>query len=172
MGALLIPAVKQVGADGPATTFRLRSGATRSLLERLGRDIDAVLGLSLGDTAGGRAIARSPLVWIGDSAADGPVPLLVYPEGCLMRTQAMAALDRAGIDWSVAVEVGGAGAIVAAAQAGLGIGILPEACLPRGVARAASLPPLPEIEIRLWTAGPAHDDALAKVAESVSRILG
>lgn len=171
MGALLVPAVKQAGDEGLAIVFRLRGGATRSLVERLGRDLDAVLGLSLSDADGGRLIVRTPLVWIGTAPTDGPVPLIVYPDGCLMRTQAMAALDRAGIAWTVAVEVGGAGAILGAAAAGLGVGILPEACLPKGFARAASLPPLPEIEIRLWTAGPAHDDALAKVAESVSRIL-
>ena len=172
MSALLIPAVKQVGDDGLDAIFRLRSGATRGLIERLGRDLDAVLGLSFGDADGGRLINRTPLAWIGRWQADGPVPLLVYPEGCLMRTQAMSALDRAGIAWSVAVEVGGAGAIVAAAEAGLGVGILPEACLPHDVARAAALPPLPEIEFRLWTAGSAHDDALSRIAERVSHIGG
>lgn len=172
MGVLLISAVKQVGDDGLATIFRLRGGATRGLIARLGRDLDAVLGLSLGDGDGGRLIARTPLAWIGNRPADGPVPLLVYPEGCVMRTQAMSALDRAGIGWSVAVEVGGAGAIVAAAEAGLGVGILPEACLPRDAISAGALPPLPDIEIRLWTAGSGHDDALGRIVERVSLICG
>lgn len=169
MALLLIPAVKRLRDASPDASFRLRSGPTRRLLDLLGKELDAVCGLSLHDADGGTLIARTPLVWIGTARAEPSVPLVVYPDGCLMRTQAISALDRAGLPWHVAVEVGSAGAAAAAAEAGLGIGILPAACLARRSGSDAALPDLPAIAIRLWHAGEARPPYSERLAAELAR---
>ncbi len=65
--------------------------------------------------------ARHPLDLDGD-----PVPLAVFPQGCLYRNQAIHALEAAGRPWRVAYNSPNLSGIQAAVSAGLGISILPD----------------------------------------------
>jgi DNA-binding transcriptional LysR family regulator len=58
-----------------------------------------------------------------------PVPLAVFPQGCLYRNRAVHALESSGRPWRVAYNSPNLAGIQAAVSAGLGISILPEAAI-------------------------------------------
>ncbi len=58
-----------------------------------------------------------------------PVPLAVFPQGCLYRNRAVHALEAAGRAWRVAYNSTNLSGIQAAVSAGLGISILPGAAI-------------------------------------------
>lgn len=69
-----------------------------------------------------------PLSWVsgpGFSLKPGqPVPLLLYPKGCLYRQHITQALNQAGIPWRVLYSTSSLLGILAAIEAGLGVSAL------------------------------------------------
>jgi DNA-binding transcriptional LysR family regulator len=59
-------------------------------------------------------------------AAEGSVPLIGFPAGCLYRARAIHALESAGRSWHMAYTSSGLAGIQAAVAAGLGLSILSE----------------------------------------------
>ena len=59
-----------------------------------------------------------------DLAAD-PVPLALFPQGCVYRGRAIAAVEARGRRWRVAFVGQGLAGVQAAVASGLGIGLLP-----------------------------------------------
>ncbi len=84
------------------------------------------------------SLGSLPLRWIAGSNSDltpylrdgAPLPLLVFDAPCIMRSTAIAALDRAGIAWRIAFTSRSLSGIWAAASAGLGITLRTEMGLP------------------------------------------
>lgn len=111
----------------------------------------------------GRPLGRPPVAWLAaegwEAPPDGPVPLLVIEQPCAFRAAAVAALDRAGIPWRVAVTSPSLSGLWAAALAGLGVTPRVPDGAPAGVVPAAGLPPLPAMPLTLAAAG--KDDAPA-----------
>ncbi len=166
VGHGLMDALAGLRAELPGLAFELRTGSTRALLAALDVSVDLVVGLALPGAAGGRTLLASGLVWVRRGVADGSVPLAVLPEGCVMRSQAVAALDRTGIGWSVAVDAGSVGAVEAAARGGLAVGVLPERLMAGDLPRAEGrLPRLPGVEVRLWHRDPATASLARRVTE-------
>jgi len=58
-----------------------------------------------------------------------PVPLAVFPQGCLYRNRAIHALEAAGRAWHIAYTSPNFSGVQAAVSAGLGISILPDAAM-------------------------------------------
>jgi DNA-binding transcriptional LysR family regulator len=58
-----------------------------------------------------------------------PMPLAVFPQGCLYRNMAVHALESAGRPWRVAYNSPNLAGIQAAVSAGLGVSILPEVAI-------------------------------------------
>ena len=58
-----------------------------------------------------------------------PVPLVVFPQGCLYRNRAIHALEAAGRSWHVAYMSPNLTGIQAAVSAGLGVSILPQVAI-------------------------------------------
>ena len=88
------------------------------------------LGLVKRDTGEGRCLARWPerLAWVAGQAADlaaDPLPLALFPPGCIYRSRAVAALEAAGRRWHVGFVGQGLAGVQAAVASGLGIGLLP-----------------------------------------------
>ncbi len=73
-----------------------------------------------------------------------PLPLLVFDAPCIMRSTAIAALDRAGIAWRIAFTSRSLSGIWAAASAGLGITLRTEMGMPAGL-HIINRPELPEM---------------------------
>lgn len=159
-GALLLPALTRLRQALPDVLLRVVSGPTGLLRQTLGRGVDLVLGLQAGPGGDGLTVTETPLCWLGRFAGGGPLPLALFPDGCVMRTQMLAALDRAGLGWQIAVEADGVAAVEAAVAAGLAVTALPACCLRQPLPEATGLPPLPPVQIRLWRAD-GTDPALA-----------
>jgi DNA-binding transcriptional LysR family regulator len=104
----------------------------RSDLER--GELD--LALMKRDAGGTGAIAAWPerLCWVTgrshpiDPRRD-PVPLAVFPQGCLYRNRAIHALEAAGRAWHIAYTSPNFAGIQAAVSAGLGVSILPDVAI-------------------------------------------
>lgn len=153
------PAVRiEVAIDrGPALVRGLESGT-----------LD--LALLWGEAAAlphAQPLGRPPVAWLaadGWVPPDGPLPLLVIEQPCAFRAAAVAALDRAGIPWRVAVTSPSLSGLWAAAQAGLGVTPRVTDGAPAGVAPvAAGLPPLPPMPLALAAATDGDTPAAARL---------
>jgi DNA-binding transcriptional LysR family regulator len=112
-------------------------------------------------------VGRLAMRWIGaaDDArvaqtlalvgnAEEPLPLVMMDAPCVMRSAALRALDQAGIPWRIAFTSPGLSGVWAAVAAGLGVTVRTDVGLPPSlrVLEAPSLPPLPDIGLRLYRA--------------------
>lgn len=91
---------------------------------------DLDLALIKREADAGRCLARWPerLAWVSGRDADlgaDPVPLALFPQGCIYRSRAIAALEAQGRRWRVAFVGQGLASVQAAVASGLGFGLLP-----------------------------------------------
>jgi DNA-binding transcriptional LysR family regulator len=86
--------------------------------------------------------------------AEEPLPLVMMDAPCVMRSAALRALDQAGIPWRIAFTSPGLSGVWAAVAAGLGVTVRTHVGLPPSLRllEAPSLPPLPDIGLRLYRA--------------------
>lgn len=74
------------------------------------------------------------LIWVASAsrpAREDPVPLAVFPVGCIYRERAIRAVERSGRRWRIAYTSQGLMGVQAAVASGLGISLLPsDAILP------------------------------------------
>jgi DNA-binding transcriptional LysR family regulator len=112
--------------------------------------------------SGGIAVWPEHLNWVtsGSYPIDprrAPVPLAVFPQGCLYRNRAIHALETAGRAWHIAYTSPNFSGIQAAVSAGLGVSILPDVSLladHRVLTRKDGFPAIPHTELALVA---AHD---------------
>jgi DNA-binding transcriptional LysR family regulator len=96
-----------------------------------------------------------------------PVPLAVFPQGCLYRNRAIHALESAGRAWHIAYTSPNFAGIQAAVSAGLGVSILPETSLladHRVLQRKDGFPAFPNTELAL-VAAPDASPATRRLAD-------
>jgi DNA-binding transcriptional LysR family regulator len=159
----------------PKLRIEARVARNVALMEQMaGGRLDLVLAWDSGASAGAAAslaplagmplapeITRLPLRWIGASNSPAPLPDAVEPlplvmmeAPCMMRSQAIAALDAACIPWRIAFSSPSLGGVWAAVAAGLGVTVRTGLVLPRGVLalEGAALPALPVVGLRLHRA--------------------
>jgi DNA-binding transcriptional LysR family regulator len=149
-------------AEHPRVSVELHTGLTGLLVEQLGRRFDLVLAMHPAGSGRGELIRREAAVWAGSRThrvhEQDPLPLALYPQGCLFREWAMAALDKAGRRWRLAYMSPSLGAVEAAAAAGLAITVVKASMLPPGLRTLGAkhgLPKLPAAEIALHRAAGA-----------------
>jgi DNA-binding transcriptional LysR family regulator len=100
-------------------------------------------------------LARLPLQWIGPTdralapSVQEPLPLAVLEAPCLLRSAAIAALDRARIPWRLAFTSPSLAGIWAAVGAGLGVTVRTRAGLPPRLRVLDHLPRLPSLGLDL-----------------------
>ncbi|GAB3130096.1 LysR family transcriptional regulator [Novispirillum itersonii] len=163
-GALLLPGLPALSRQRPDLRVQVVSGPTGLLRQGLGTTLEMVVGLQVGPGGDGRLVTETPLRWVGtlpqglphDPPPCAPLPLVLplalFPDGCVMRRQMLAALDRAGVAWRIVLEADGVAAVEAAVASGLAVTALPACCISRPLPPADGLPPLPPVQIRLWSA--------------------
>lgn len=173
----LPPLLARFRAAHPEVDIEVHTGLTATMHERVGRDLDLLLGMQpagAGPAGGGRgAVLRieQPVWAIGRGSrahrAD-PLPLALYPQGCLFRAWAFQALDAAGRRWRLAYMSPSLGAVAAAAEAGLAVGVFKAGTLPKGLQRLDArhgLPALPSAEIVLYRPAGRLSQAVDKLAD-------
>ncbi len=155
-GASLLPTIlARFARAHPQVRIDARVARNATLLDALAHD-ELDLALVWNDGSGwphAQSLGRLPQLWIGgvdaDTALTGPLPLAVLEAPCLMRQQACAALDHAGLAWREAFASSSLGAIWAAVAAGLGVTVRTAAGLPAGLQVRHDLPALPPIDLLL-----------------------
>jgi DNA-binding transcriptional LysR family regulator len=117
----------------PLARLDVRIGLSAGLKRNLA---DGELDLVIGRVEPGERVAafsREPLYWVALRGtvftAGQPVPLVVLPPGCVLREQALAALNRKKRPWRIALTTSGIGGVQAGLVAGLGASILPASML-------------------------------------------
>jgi DNA-binding transcriptional LysR family regulator len=163
----------------PRVRVTLVSSITRKLKDRLARgEADLILTTEDRLDPGGETLALSPMVWIGAPGGEAwrrrPLPLAFEP-GCLFRGIAVAALNRAGIDWTMAVEADSTRTVEASVSADLGLcAILESAMQPyfEAVPHGGALPALPTMRIGLYRAGGPKAALIDRLADAVREAYG
>jgi DNA-binding transcriptional LysR family regulator len=160
----------------------LRLDVRCDLSINLRRDIErgeldlALLKRDQGETSG---VSRWPerLCWVTsrrqpvDIRRD-PIPLAVFPQGCLYRNRAIHAIEAAGRAWHIAYTSPNLSSIQAAVSVGLGISILPATSIVsehRVLGSKHGLPPIDDTELALLTT-PNASSATRGIAESLANL--
>ena len=107
----------------------------------------------------GKVLRTERLVWAGSrqhlAHQETPLPLALFPEGCVFREHALAALDAASIPWRIAYTSQSFAGGMIAVSGGLALTVVAQSMVPaqwRVLGDEQELPRLPEIEIALHRA--------------------
>lgn len=107
----------------------------------------------------GKVLRRERLVWAGSRQRqvhqESPLPLALFPEGCVFRAHALAALEAQGIPWRIAYTSQSFAGGKLAVSNGLALTVMAQSMVPsdwRTFGKEDNLPPLPEFEIALHRA--------------------
>jgi DNA-binding transcriptional LysR family regulator len=144
--------------EHPRVQLSVRCDLTLNLLESYkSGELDVVLvKRDPQSVRGGTRVWREQLVFAAPEHWEPrmPVPLIVSPSPCIYRSRAVAALDDAGIAWTVTYMSQSLAGTLAAARAGLGVTVLPADMLPPDVLplpKSIGLPELADAEIALMS---------------------
>ena len=127
----------------------------------------------------GRTIAEEQLVWVASSDfvldADESVPLVMYRAPSATRERVVRALVASRRSWVTGCECQGFSGMLAALEAGLGVGVLPESLVPSELTLVGdrfSLPAPGRVRFALLTGRAIADEdgaAVEALADAVSR---
>jgi DNA-binding transcriptional LysR family regulator len=178
-GALILPPIlKRFSNTYPGIELHMETGLTSGMVGRLGRAYDVVIAMHEAGDGPGEFLRRERAVWAGPVALDprvlDPLPVALYPAGCLFRKWALDALDRAGRPWRLAFVSHSLAAVEAIANQGLAITVVKSGTLPRSLVtfgRQHGLPALPRADIRLHCA-PGLTTAGSLLADHIRENLG
>lgn len=156
----------------PDVQIYARIAGTFDLLTLLDRgDLDVILGYA--GEGEGAAVRSAAMNWFGDPALASRevVPLAVLEQPCRFREAAIAALDRAGRPYRIAVESPNLSALRAAMSAGLGISCRTPFALPDlAPLEPGHLPELPGVTCIVRTR-PITDRAATRLARLAGEAL-
>ncbi len=136
-------------------------------------ELDVAIMSSTTRVRGGRLLHREPLAWVGSPdfalSQAGPLPLVLLGSDCQVRRAALAALARARRESTVVFTSTSSIGIVAALEAGLGLGCLNPGAVPGTLAflRGPTLPRLPTVEF--YVRQRAHDADWKRLLDEFAR---
>jgi DNA-binding transcriptional LysR family regulator len=167
LAGLVIPALADVGGHDGTYAFEIVTGATRELHASMPTRLGIVIGLAIPQLRDGIELARLRLRWFGRWNGGGSIPLALCTEGCLLRRQALAALDRAGMAWHLCVAANSVGAVEAAIAGGMAVGPLLEAVASAALPHTEALPPPGEIGIRMYADSHVERPLLDELTDAI-----
>lgn len=161
-GTIFLPSLlKSFAASYPGVAIQMETGLTSGMVGRIGMNFDIVIAMHPPREKTGTLLCRERAVWAGNALFDAkttdPLPVALYPTGCLFRKWALEALDRSGRPWRLAFVSHSLSAVEAIAAQGLAVTVVKEGTLPTSLSVLGAdegLPKLPRAEIRLHTASP------------------
>lgn len=159
-GAVILPPILKTFSDAyPGIEIVMETGLTSGMVQRLVRDFDLVIAMHEVADRSGEQLCRENPVWAGlqnfDPRQHDPLPVALYPVGCLFRKWALDALDRARVRWRLAFVSHSLAAVEAIASQGLAVTIVKQGTFPKSLVPLGSkhgLPRLPRADIRLHRA--------------------
>ncbi|WP_158814016.1 LysR substrate-binding domain-containing protein [Methylocapsa sp. S129] len=144
----------------PRIHIEMETGLTADMPNRLGDAFDLVIAMHPEGSGAGEFLRREQAVWAASAAHRietlDPLPLALYPKGCLFRKWAIEALDAARRPWRLAFVSPSLAAVAAVAAEGLAVTIVKSGIFPPGLrllTQSEGMPPLPAADIRLHRAG-------------------
>ena len=145
-GTILVPPLlARFAKNHPTVRVEVETGLTATMPARLGEAYDLVIAMHPEGRGDGELLRREQAVWAAATScralAEDPLPVALYPPGCLFRQWAGEALDRAGRPWRLAFVSRTLAAVESIAAEGLAVTVV----------KAGTLPP------RLRALGPRED---------------
>lgn len=126
----------------------------------------------------GKIVRRERLVWAGSRQRqlheESPLPLALFPEGCVFRAHATRALDAKGIAWRLAYTSQSFAGGKIAVSSGLALTVMAQSMVPnewRTFGVAEGLPPLPEFEICMHRAAGRLPKAVKLLEEQLAEVV-
>ncbi|MGY3603756.1 MULTISPECIES: LysR substrate-binding domain-containing protein [unclassified Bradyrhizobium] len=159
-GTLLVPPLlASFVANYPLIHIEMETGLTSSMTDRLGEAYDLVIAMHPEGRGEGELLRCEQAVWAASPEHRveelDPLPVALYPQGCLFRSWAMQALDAAKRPWRLAFVSHSLAAVEAIAVQGLAVTVVKAGTFPPRLRRLSDrdgMPPLPRAEIRLHRA--------------------
>ncbi|WP_166296700.1 LysR substrate-binding domain-containing protein [Bradyrhizobium sp. 2S1] len=159
-GTLIVPPLlKDFIANYPLIHVEMETGLTSSMTDRLGEAYDLVIAMHPEGRGEGELLRTEQAVWAASPAYRveqlDPLPVALYPQGCLFRSWAMQALDEANRPWRLAFVSHSLSAVEAIAAQGLAVTVVKSGTFPPSLRRLTArdgMPRLPRAEIRLHRA--------------------
>jgi DNA-binding transcriptional LysR family regulator len=105
---------------------------------------------------------------------EDPVPLVVYPQGCIYRNRIVHALESSGRRWRVAFASQSLVGIQAAVSAGLGISLLPTSAMladHRRLRKEEGFAPVPASELALLAGNRLLTDVQRTLVEYMKQVM-
>jgi len=173
----LPPLLASFIANYPLIDIEMETGLTSTMTDRLGKTYDIVIAMHPEGHSEGELLRREQAVWVASAEhrveESDPLPVALYPQGCLFRSWAMQALDKANRRWRLAFVSHSLSAVEAIAAQGLAVTVVKSGTCPSRLRRLSErdgLPPLPRAEIRLHRA-PKLSRAATLLADHLSATL-
>src|SRR5215218_3724833 len=146
-------------AGYPRIHVEMETGLTSSMPARLGEVYDLVIAMHPQGRGDGELLCREQAVWATGAAhaveQQEPLPVALYPQGCLFRKWAIDALDAARRPWRLAFVSHSLAAVEAVAAQGLAVTVVKAGTFPprlRLLSDQDGLPRLPAADICLHRA--------------------
>src|SRR6478735_6816699 len=146
-------------AGYPRIHVEMETGLTYSMPTRLGKTYDLVIAMHPLGSREGEFLRREQAVWATSAFVavehQEPLPVALYPQGCLFRKWAIEALDAARRPWRLAFVSHSLAAVEAVAAQGLAVTVGKAGTFParlRPLSDRDGMPPLPAADIRLHRA--------------------
>ncbi|MEB0013979.1 LysR substrate-binding domain-containing protein [Glaciimonas sp. CA11.2] len=159
----------------PRVQLEVIGALSGELLDKIeAGDLDVALITRQSNRSCGQILRREQLVWAGSRQHlvhdEAPVPLALFPEGCVFREHALAALDAHGRPWRVAYSSQSFAGGKIAVSGGLAVTVMAQSMVPvewRTFGLEENFPPLPEVEIVLHRAPGTLPTATALLEEQL-----
>lgn len=179
MAATIVPAIIETFLDEHrGVEVEIHTGVTSEMRHDVGTRYDLVVAVQPCRHGGGDVLHRDQLVWVTSRKHAAhrrtALPLALYPEGCLYRSCADAALRKADREWRPTIVSASRSALDAAAARGLAVTVVPARSVPAHMhilTRADGLPALPEIEIALYRKQASEIPAARALADCLCQHL-
>jgi DNA-binding transcriptional LysR family regulator len=160
----------------PRVQLEVFGALSGELLDRIEQGhLDVALVTRLPNRRRGKVLRRERLVWAGSrqhrAQVETPLPLALFPDGCVFREHALAALDAHGLTWRVAYCSQSFAGGRLAVSGGLAVTVAAQSMVPpewRVYGVEDHFPPLPEIEIALHHAAGRRSNAVKLLEEQLT----
>ena len=153
------PLLASFVAAYPRIHLEMETGLTFGMTDELGETYDLVIALHPEGHGEGEFLRRDQAVWAASAShmteADTPLPVALYPQGCLFRRWALAALDEAKRPWRLAFVSHSIAVVESMVAQGLAVTVVKSSTFParlRMLSEREGMPQLPAADIRLHRA--------------------
>jgi DNA-binding transcriptional LysR family regulator len=164
---LMPPILKTFYNSYPGIELHMETGLTSGMVGRVGKAYDVVIAMHARNEKSGEMLRLDRAVWAGSPELNvrtlDPLPVALYPSGCLFRDWAISALDRSMRRWRMAFISHSLTAVEAIVAQGLAVTVMKQGTFPRSLRMLGTedgLPALPTAEIRLHVSRSAQAPAL------------